>query len=102
MNDTNLDQPIPLSVAAREQFNRRGERGISVATVWRWALRGVRGIRLETSMSGGSRMTTRAAMQRFHQRITAMANCEQSAPRTPHQRQRAIDSAKAELAKDGI
>ena len=37
----------------------------SPATLWRWALRGVRGRRLETVMVGGRRYSSREAFQRF-------------------------------------
>jgi len=35
------------------------------ATVWRWALNGVRGVRLETIMIGGVRHTSEEAVARF-------------------------------------
>lgn len=42
-----------------------------VATVWRWATRGVRGIKLRTWLSGGTRVTTPAALEEFLQRLNA-------------------------------
>ncbi len=36
-----------------------------VATIWRWATRGVRGIKLQTWMSGGTRVTTPQALEEF-------------------------------------
>ena len=36
-----------------------------VATLWRWATRGVRGVRLETCIVGGRRMTTPAMIEAF-------------------------------------
>jgi hypothetical protein len=43
-----------------------------VSTVWRWINRGVRGVKLETVMVGGRRFTSREAIARFNERITAM------------------------------
>ena len=37
----------------------------SPRTVWRWVLRGSRGRRLETVLIGGSRFTSREAIERF-------------------------------------
>jgi len=44
---------------------RRCGRRLNVSTVWRWAMRGVRGRRLETVMCGAQRCTSLAALQRF-------------------------------------
>jgi hypothetical protein len=74
MIDTSAEQPIPLSLAARETPNRQGERGVNVATVWRWSLRGIRGCKLETILIGGQRMTSREALQRFFVATTAAAD----------------------------
>lgn len=101
MIDATEEHPIPLSLAAREVPNRHGKRGISVPTVWRWCSRGIKGVRLETTMIGGTRMTSREAVARFFERLTAAANG--SAPRqTPAKQKRAISQAEAELAKAGI
>ncbi len=35
------------------------------ATVWRWALRGVRGVKLDTLVVGGVRFTSEEAIARF-------------------------------------
>ena len=42
----------------------------SVQTQWRWALKGLRGIRLETAKIGGRRYTTFEAIDRFAARLT--------------------------------
>lgn len=41
------------------------------ATVWRWATKGVRGIRLATVIVGGRRMVTPQALEEFLQRLNA-------------------------------
>jgi hypothetical protein len=73
-----------------------------VATVWRWALRGVRGVKLETVLVGAQRFTSHEAIERFIVATTAKANGESAPVRTPRQRERAIDRAEKELAAEGI
>jgi hypothetical protein len=41
----------------------------SPSTLWRWALRGVRGIVLESIVIGGRRYTSREAVDRFMSRL---------------------------------
>ncbi|TWT47184.1 DUF1580 domain-containing protein [Botrimarina hoheduenensis] len=38
---------------------------VNVCTVWRWAQRGAKGVRLETFSVGGRRYTTQEAFRRF-------------------------------------
>ena len=40
---------------------------VDVSTAWRWAMRGVGGIKLETVKIGGKKMTSRQAVTRFIQ-----------------------------------
>jgi hypothetical protein len=49
---------MPLSEAARR-------RPVHVSTLWRWVTRGLRGVRLETTMVGGARVTSLSALERF-------------------------------------
>lgn len=37
----------------------------NVATIWRWATKGVRGVKLQTWLSGGIRVTTPDALEAF-------------------------------------
>jgi hypothetical protein len=38
---------------------------VDVSTVWRWAQRGVGGVKLETVKVGGKKLTSRQALSRF-------------------------------------
>ena len=67
-----------------------------------WRLRGVRGNKLETILIGERRYTSQEALERFAARTTAIASGEQLPVRTSRQRQRSIEEAERELAKDGI
>jgi Protein of unknown function (DUF1580) len=49
--------------------SRQG-RPTHVATLYRWAGRGIRGVRLEAVRVGGCLYTSREAMQRFAERLT--------------------------------
>jgi hypothetical protein len=85
------------ALAARE--------GVNASTVWRWSLRGCRGVKLESFSIGAKRFTTAEAFARFVAATTAIA---QGAPapaptaRTNRQREAAIRAAEAELAEAGI
>jgi Protein of unknown function (DUF1580) len=70
------------------------EEGVHVSTVWRWALRGVKGHRLESFSLGGRRYTTREAFARF---VAATNDERVNVGQTPRQREREIDAAEKEL-----
>ena len=58
------ERPMTLPAAAKE-FGRISGRTPHVATVWRWCSRGVRGVRLESLVIGGTRLVTQDAIDRF-------------------------------------
>ena len=74
----------------------------SLATIWRWVLRGTRAGKLESILVGGRRFTSVEAIQRFAQQSTAAADGEKAPSRTSLQRERDISQAEAELAEAGI
>ena len=41
-----------------------------VSTLWRWFRRGIKGVKLETTVLGGRRYTSVEALQRFADRLT--------------------------------
>jgi hypothetical protein len=103
MIDLNHEQLLPLTVLSREITNRDGRRGINVATIWRWCMKTNRyGVKLESVILGGTRMSSREALSRYVQATTAAANGESIPIRSANQRQRAIDDASRELAAAGI
>lgn len=96
MSDLLNEQRLTLAELARME-------GVNVCTVWRWAQRGVRGVKLETFSVGGRRFTTRGAHGRFAEGCNAAAQgVTAPAPRTNRQREAAIRKAEAELAKAGV
>ena len=76
--------------------------GVNPSTCWRWSLKGVRDIRLETFSIGAKRFTTVEAIERFVERTTAAANGAAPKARTNRQRQAAIRRAEAKLDALGI
>lgn len=70
------------------------------STVWRWHLRGVNGIKLETTLVGGKRFTSVEAGWRFLDRVNAADPGTTSAPSAD--RQRRLEKAECELANAGI
>lgn len=93
-----LSDLLPFSVLAGKVPNRNGGRGIHVATVVRWSTKGVRGVRLESLMVGGTRYSSIEALERFFAATTAATAGNNPLPRTSAQRERAIAAAELELA----
>jgi hypothetical protein len=63
--DPTTEQIISFSEAARRCGNRRNSRPTAPSTIWRWVQKGVRGVRLESALVGGLRMTSAEALKRF-------------------------------------
>ena len=85
MIDPESETLISLTDAAKLSPGRP-----NVTTVWRWRNRGVRGVKLETGLFGGRRMTSREALARFFAATTAAADGQPVRAETPRQRERAI------------
>jgi hypothetical protein len=99
MIDSTHETLLTLKQAARTVPGRSG-RHPHVATIYRWATRGVRGVILETLQVGGTKCTSREALQRFFEAITEPQG-PRSFPRTAAQarREREIEE---ELDRLGI
>ncbi len=107
MIDIATEQPIPLLEAARLAGPLRNGRPPHPDTIARWGRIGVRGIRLELILVGGTRCTTREAMQRFFDALTEQATLSsppRSAPaETPTRtRRRQLAEADRVLAAEGM
>ena len=88
---------IPFN-SAREAFP--GGKRLSLATLHRWRLHGVRGTRLETILIGGSRYTSAEAIARF---IGNQNPAESPEPAiTGKQRLKMTETANRILAEAGI
>ena len=65
MIDTALENLVPLRDVPRLLPARPNGKRLHISAVYRWALRGIRGVRLETVKIGGTTYTSREAIQRF-------------------------------------
>lgn len=86
-----LEEAVALPMLRK----RGGEVPKTPSTIFRWIRKGLRGIRLESALRGGIRVTSEEALARFFERVTTARDGQEpvSPPRTPTQRHRA--SAKA-------
>jgi hypothetical protein len=76
--------------------------GPSQASVWRWVLTGVGGVKLESILIGGKRFTSAESIQRFCDRRTAAADGDTPPNQTQRQREREITAAERESIEAGI
>jgi len=97
------EEVISLADAARELPRRRGGKRPHVSCLYRWTKTGCRGIVLESVQIGGTRCTSREALDRFFAALTAAAQGETAPPPPPPKsRRQAIEAAERRLARSGI
>ena len=77
-----------------------GDRRLSLATLHRWRLNGVRGVKLETVLIGGLRHTSREAIDRMI--VAQNADDAPVAAITPTQRRKQSEAARTELERMGV
>lgn len=70
MIDTAVENLIPLRDVPRCLPPRPNGKRLHISAVYRWALRGMKNIRLETVKIGGTTYTSREAIQRFSERLS--------------------------------
>ena len=92
------ETPITLAEAARTLPGG----AVHVSTIHRWRMKGCRGVRLTSFLRGGVRHTTRQAIERFFDAVTAAADGDTPPARTSRQREREISRAESEAAEAGI
>lgn len=101
MIDFAKEELLSLTDAARRLPHRRAGRPTHVATLFRWAKRGVRGVRLETVRIGGCVCTSSEAITRFIERLSS-GNASGQPQRTVAEARRSHIQAEKELALAGI
>ena len=101
---------ITLADAAKELPRRRRGRKTHVSCIYRWSTVGCRGVVLETLQVGGTRCTSREALQRFFEQLSEprqSADVRRGQPllvarrRTVAQRERQAAEAGRKLAEMG-
>ena len=66
-----VSEPVMNFTEAACWFKGRFGRQPNVATIWRWAVKGCRGVRLQTISLGRYRYTTEGALERFIDEMSA-------------------------------
>jgi hypothetical protein len=100
MIDLLTERTITLVEAARLVPPGRGGRPTHLSTLLRWIKPGVRGVRLEAVRLGGRWVTSREALQRFADRLTATQACPTAPVRTG--RARTDEAVEQELSRLGL
>lgn len=90
-------QSIPKMLGV--EFERPNGKRLHISAVYRWTLRGVKGIRLETVKIGGTTYTSREAIQRFSERLSGADPAPQFVNPVSRARQRQLEQANAAVAK---
>jgi hypothetical protein len=98
--DLQSENVLSLTDAAAMLPRRRAGRKPHISTLYRWAQRGVRGVRLEILKVGATTCTSTEALQRFCERLTGGENV--GIVRTSKQRQKRLAKVQQELAAIGI
>jgi hypothetical protein len=80
MIDITRETLLTLAQAADELPRRRRGKKTHLSTLYRWATAGCRGVRLETLQIGATRCTSREALQRFFEALTAPAQARADGP----------------------
>ena len=99
MIDTAVENLIPLRDVPRLLPPRPNGKRLHISSVYRWTLRGVKGVRLETVKIGGTAYTSREAIQRFSERLTGADAAQQPVNPVSRARQRQLEQANAAVTK---
>jgi hypothetical protein len=68
--DVARESVVSFGEAARYVGKLKGTKAIAFQTLWRWATKGCSGVVLETVCVGGTRCTSKEALQRFFSAVT--------------------------------
>ena len=104
MIDLSTERVVSLTDATHHLPRRRKGKRPSVATIYRWSLRGCRGVRLETVQVGGTRCTSLEALQRFCERLSSAhpSDSEEAAVSRSRRREREKATAERECAEASL
>ena len=87
------ERRLSLSALAKRE-------NVSLSTTWRWAMRGVRNVKLETLVVGGRRFTTYESFSRFV--AASQSSSPASVPRSTDEASSAHRKADEYLRSQGI
>lgn len=100
MIDLTSERVMTLAQATKHLPRRRQGKKPHASTLYRWAMNGVQGVRLEVIRVGGTLCTSLEALQRFCERCTDSSTPAKT--KTTKAREREIVRAERELARAGI
>ena len=102
-SDNTLDELISLAEACRCFPRRRAGKKPHIATLYRWSVSGVRGVRLRTVQVGATRCTTRSSIDQFIADLTANRDGGPIArPVSPTAARAQRDQIERELEQEGL
>lgn len=99
MIDLATENLLPLRDVPRVLPPRPNGKRLHISAVYRWTLRGIKGVMLETIRVGGTTYTSREALQRFSERLTGPTAGQIPPANLSRIRQRQIDQASAAVSK---
>jgi hypothetical protein len=106
MIDISTETLMSLAAAAHSLPARRAGKPAHVSGIFRWTAVGLKGIVLESIQIGGTRCTSREALQRFFDALSTLALGGEPAPAPPSSkesdRRRAVEAAEQRLARSGL
>lgn len=100
MIDPNSETLFSLADAAKLLPRRRGGKKPHVSCLYRWTAHGCRGVVLESIQVGGTRCTSKEALDRFFEALTF--GDSPGLRRSPARRKRAAAAAERELRREGV
>ena len=101
MIDPKNEVLIDFAEAAKNLPRKPSGKAVHVRTVARWALYGIRGIRLDSLCIGGRRVTSKEACHRFFEALTESANQAMN-PKSAAPVATTSDACRALLAAKGL
>ena len=93
MIDLTQEELVPIRDVPKHLPPRPTGKRVHVSAVYRWLLRGIRGIRLESLKIGGTTYTSKEALQRFADQLSSPTHESSTTPATTLTRKRQIDRA---------
>jgi hypothetical protein len=103
MIDTKKEQLLTLAEVANLLPRRRAGRKTSLSCVYRWTTAGCRGVRLEFTQVGGTRCTSRDALARFFEKLSAVQKRpSDAAGNADPGRAKRLELADQELSAEGV
>lgn len=100
--DPTKEKLLRFTEAAKHRLLERAGKGVHVSTLHRWHSVGVHGVKLETLMLGGIRVTSPEALLRFIAGVTAAKESASKGNRAPDVSSRDADAADRQLEAEGF